>query len=538
MMHALEGLKAPEISARMDLCGATVRHWLKRFNVRGLRGLEEDVRAGRPPTYSAEQRSAVINTALTRPADLGLPFASWTLDRLVARLAEQGIAMRRSRISEIFIQEGLKWRHEETWFGERVDPDFARKRSHGGGRQPGLVGWGCHTPAWRRPMPTDHPATALQVAVRANDTKLFASLELSKSRWLVTVSAPGSEKLSRHTVSGGDGGALLELLGRLRTTAERRAGLAVRVVVIQEAGLDGFWIHRLLEANGIESHVVDPASIAVDRRHRRAKTDAIDGEMLVRTLMAWARGERRVCSMVRPPSPEEEDRRRLTRERGTLLKERTQHTNRIKGLLSGQGITDYDPLRKDRLARLDALTTGDGRPLPDRLKAAIRREIERVDVVVSQMARVERERDALVGMRSDVELETAAAVLARLKGIGTELGSLIWLEALFRGFDNRRQIAAYAGLAPSPWQSGGTDREQGISKSGNRRLRHATIELAWFWLRHQPGSALSVWFRARIGQGRGRIRRIAIVALARKLLVALWRYVAQGVVPPGATFKA
>jgi transposase len=128
VMHALEGLKAPEISARMDLCGATVRHWLKRFNVRGLRGLEEDVRAGRPPTYSAEQRSAVINTALTRPADLGLPFASWTLDRLVAHLAEQGIAMRRSRISEIFIQEGLKWRHEETWFGERVDPDFARKR--------------------------------------------------------------------------------------------------------------------------------------------------------------------------------------------------------------------------------------------------------------------------------------------------------------------------------------------------------------------------------------------------------------------------
>jgi transposase len=128
VLHALEGLKAPKISAHMDLCGATVRHWLKRFNARGLQGLEEDVRSGRPPTYSAEQRSAVINTALTRPADLGLPFASWTLDRLVAYLGEQGIAMRRSRISEIFIQEGLKWRHEETWFGKRVDPDFARKR--------------------------------------------------------------------------------------------------------------------------------------------------------------------------------------------------------------------------------------------------------------------------------------------------------------------------------------------------------------------------------------------------------------------------
>ncbi len=387
-------------------------------------------------------------------------------------------------------------------------------------------------------MTTDHLATALQTVVRVNDTKLFASLELSKSRWLVTVSAPGSEKLSKHVVIGGDGGALLNLLGRLRASAERRGGMAVQVVVIQEAGLDGFWLHRLLEANGIESHVVDPASIAVDRRHRRAKTDVIDGEMLLRTLMAWARGERRVCSMVRPPSPDEEDRRRLTRERGTLLKERTQHTNRIKGLLAGQGIADYDPLRKDRLARLDALRTGDGRPLPERLKAEIRREIERVDLVVSQMAMVERERDALVGMTSDPAPETAAAVLVRLKGIGPELGSLIWLEALYRGFSNRRQIAAYAGLAPSPWQSGGTDREQGISKSGNHRLRHALIELAWFWLRHQPASALSVWFRERVGQGRGRLRRIAIVALARKLLVALWRYATQGVVPQGATFKA
>ena len=387
-------------------------------------------------------------------------------------------------------------------------------------------------------MTTDHLATALQTVVRVNDTKLFASLELSKSRWLVTVSAPGSEKLSKHVVIGGDGGALLNLLGRLRASAERRGGMAVQVVVIQEAGLDGFWLHRLLEANGIESHVVDPASIAVDRRHRRAKTDVIDGEMLLRTLMAWARGERRVCSMVRPPSPDEEDRRRLTRERGTLLKERTQHTNRIKGLLAGQGIADYDPLRKDRLARLDTLRTGDGRPLPERLKAEIRREIERVDLVVSQMAMVERERDALVGMTSDPAPETAAAVRARLKGIGPALGSLIWLEALYRGFSNRRQIAAYAGLAPSPWQSGGTDREQGISKSGNRRLRHALVELAWFWLRHQPASALSVWFRARVGQGRGRIRRIAIVALARKLLVALWRYATQGVVPAGATFKA
>jgi transposase len=387
-------------------------------------------------------------------------------------------------------------------------------------------------------MMSDPPATPTRATGQLDASRLFAALELGKSRWLVTVDAPGSDKLSRHAVAGGDGAALLDLLARLRATAERRIGRPVQVSVIQEAGLDGFWLHRLLEANGIESHVVDPASIAVNRRHRRAKTDAIDGEMLLRTLMAWARGERRVCSMVRPPSPEEEDRRRLTRERATLLKERTQHTNRIKGLLCGQGVVDYDPLRKDRLARLDGLETGDGRPLPERLKAEIRREIERIDLVCSQIAAVERERDALIEATPEAAgPATPAAALSRLKGIGGELGALLWLEALFRRFDNRRQIAAYAGLAPSPWQSGGTEREQGISKSGNRRLRHAMVELAWFWLRHQPETGLSAWFRERVGQGRGRIRRIAIVALARKLLVALWRYATQGVVPQGAAFK-
>ena len=181
-------------------------------------------------------------------------------------------------------------------------------------------------------------ATAVATTARANDITLFASLELSKSKWVVTINSPGSEKFSKHVVEGGDGACLLDLLSRSRAKAEQRYGVQVKAIVIQEAGLDGFWIHRLLLANGIESHVVDAASIAVDRRHRRAKTDAIDGETLLRTLMAWARGERRVCSMVRAPSPEEEDRRRLTRERGTLLKERIQHTNRVKGLLSGQGI--------------------------------------------------------------------------------------------------------------------------------------------------------------------------------------------------------
>jgi transposase len=380
-------------------------------------------------------------------------------------------------------------------------------------------------------------ATVVATAARANDATLFASLELSKSKWVVTINSPGSEKYSRHVVEGGDGAGLLDLLSRSRAKAEQRYGVPVKAVVIQEAGLDGFWIHRLLIANGIESHVVDAASIAVERRHRRAKTDAIDGETLLRTLMAWARGERRVCMMVRAPSPEEEDRRRLTRERGTLLKERIQHTNRVKGLLGGQGIRDYNPLRRDRFERLEGLRTGDGRELPPMLKAEIRRELERLALATAQLAVVERARDALVRAEAE-ERNNPAALLLKFKGIGPEFASLLWLESLFRSFGNRRQVAAYGGLAPSPWQSGGVERDQGISKSGNRRLRKTMIELAWMWLRHQPDSALSRWFHARVGAAKGRVRRIAIVALARKLLVALWRYVTQGVVPEGAVFKA
>jgi transposase len=382
----------------------------------------------------------------------------------------------------------------------------------------------------------DQPSTGAAVRDQANT--LFISLELSKARWMLTVSAPGAEKISRHSVSGGNAEALLEVIARLQASAAKRRSAAVPVVVIQEAGLDGFWIHRLLTGRGITSHVVDPASIAVNRRHRRAKTDALDGETLLRTLMAWSRGERQVCSMVQPPTPEAEDRRRLSRERGRLIKERIQHSNRIKGLLASQGVSAYEPLRQDRRARLDALTTGDGRPIPERLRAEIVREIERLELVLSQLAAVERERDALLAEAAAADRDAVPAALLRLRGIGPELASLLWLEGLFRRFGNRRQLAAYAGLAPSPWQSGGLEREQGIAKSGNPRLRHAMIELAWFWTRHQPGSALSRWFAERVGAARGRVRRIAIVALARKLLVALWRYVTDGIVPQGAVFKA
>jgi transposase len=373
---------------------------------------------------------------------------------------------------------------------------------------------------------TAHPAPA----------PIFASLELSRSRWLVTVMMPGGDKMSKYSVPGGDGGAPLGLLSRRRARAERHAASSVSIVTIQEAGFDGFWIHRLLQANGIESHVVEPASIAVPRRHRRAKTDAIDGEALLRTLMAFKRGEPRVCSMVAPPSPEAEDRRRLSRERRTLVKERIGHINRIKGLLAAQGIADYEPMRPNCRERLEELRTGDGRPLPPRLKAEIGRALERLELLRRQIAAVEAERGALV--QEEAPAQTPAGLLMRLRGIGPEFAAVLWLEGLFRRFENRRQVAAYAGLAPSPWQSGTVRGEQGISKSGNPRLRTTAIELAWLWLRHQPETALSRWFRERVRSDRGRVRRVSIVALARKLPVALWRFVTDGVVPEGATIKA
>jgi transposase len=394
---------------------------------------------------------------------------------------------------------------------------------------------------------TDLPLPA-PTAARSDDSTLFAALELSRKSWLVATNAPGEEKISKRTIAAGDGRLLLDLLAGLRQKAERRIGKPVRVVVIQEAGLDGFWLHRLLEANGLESHVVDPASIAVDRRKRRRKTDALDADALLRTVMAWARGERRVCSMVRPPSPEEEDRRRLSREREALVKERIQHTNRIKGLLAAQGIANFEPLRSDHRAGLDGLTTGDGRPLPPRLTAEIRRQLARLEAVIADLKAVEAQRDALLAgnepSTSAAPTEAAgtapaeATVLSKLKGIGPEFASVLCLELLFRSFSNRREVASYAGLTPSPFKSGGIDREQGISKSGNPRLRKMMLQLAWMWIRYQPGSAISRWFAEFAGTKRGRIRRIGIVAVARKLLVALWRFATQGVVPEGAALKS
>src|SRR5918911_5558118 len=241
------------------------------------------------------------------------------------------------------------------------------------------------------------------IAVRTDLCAIFVSLELSRSTWLITSLSPGGgEKMSKYSVSAGDIDGLFRRFGDLQERARVRTGRSFAVVTIQEAGLDGFWIHRVLEREGIESWVVDPASILTSRRRRRAKTDRIDGETLVRTLLAYKRGEPRVCAMVRAPTPDEEDRRRLCRERRTLVAERVEHVNRIKGLLFAQGISDYEPLARDRRRRLDELATGDGRALPPRLKAQIARELDRLELLLGQLRAVEAERDALLEPTNDV----------------------------------------------------------------------------------------------------------------------------------------
>ena len=376
-------------------------------------------------------------------------------------------------------------------------------------------------------------------AIRTQFGAIFVSLELSRSNWLVTSLSPGKgEKMSKHSITAGDVAGLLKLFADLKRKAMARTGQSYPIITIQEAGLDGFWLHRALQQEGIESHVVDPASIATPRRRRRATTDRLDGETLLRALLAYKRGEPRVCAMVVAPSPEEEDRRRLCRERRTLIDERIAHVNRIKGLLFAQGISGYAPLRRDRRARLEALRTGDGRALPSYLKTQISRELDRLELLLDQIKAVEAEQDALLAAAGKGAGEQAApdpvTMLLALKGMGANFTAVLWSEAFYRQFSNRRQLAAYAGLAPTPWRSGSIEQEQGVSKAGNPRLRSTMIQLAWLWLRHQGQSALARWFKAHSQRG----RKTAIVALARKLLVALWKYVTAGVVIEGAVMKS
>jgi len=377
--------------------------------------------------------------------------------------------------------------------------------------------------------PTDAPAAGEYATA-------YLVFELSKANWKLGIMLPGSPKMSRFTIEGGDVAALTARLATIRAWAGR-CGRPVRILSCYEAGLDGHWLYRWLVGQGVVSHVVDPSSIEVPRRARRAKTDRIDLDKLMRSFLSYLRGEPRVCSMLHVPSVEDEDRKRRTRERKRLLKERTAHTNRIKALLFGQGIRDVMPLKPGFIASLETMRTGDGRALPPLLTAEIVREHERLCLAQKQIVTLEAASKAELQAAAPGSAAATIVQLVDLRSIGVISGQELVNEVFYRSFANRRQVGSYFGLTGTPYDSGGSRREQGISKAGNPRARTLAIELAWLWLRYQPDSELSRWFRQRVGDLKGRIRRITIVAMARKLMVALWRYLTTGVVPTGAVLR-
>lgn len=367
---------------------------------------------------------------------------------------------------------------------------------------------------------------------------MYVAFELGKAKWQLGIVVPGSNKLSKYTSDGGAVGTVQALVDKAKARAQRRAGRPVRVVSCYEAGYDGFWLHRWLQAQQIESRVLDPASVEVNRRSRRAKTDRLDLEKLMRALMRHEDGDRLACKMVHVPTPAQEDERRPSRERQRLIKERTGHVNRLKGLLHGQGIRDLWGRCKDFGAWLTTLRTGDGRPLPGHLGDELKREHARLRLVQEQIDELEAQAAAAPSEAPAQGIARKINQLLELKSLGPVGSQILVSEAFFRDFKNRRQGGSYFGLTGTPYNSGDSRREQGISKAGNARARTVAVQLAWLWRRHQPGSALSRWFEERVGTQKGAGKRIAIVALARKLVVALWRFLQQGLVPEGAVLRA
>ncbi len=384
--------------------------------------------------------------------------------------------------------------------------------------------------------PTGNPT--LSTAALDYDSTMIGAMELTSKKRVFAVQLPGVKKHSRHVLEP-NGPALAELIERLKSRSAAAGKPIARVIMTHEAGRDGFWLARFLERRGVEVHVMQSSSLPVDRRARRAKTDVIDVEMLLRTLMAWLRGEPRVCSMVPVPSEADEEARRAHREREDLIGARRSLLNKIDGILATLGIEGYRALRRDRRVRLADLRQPDGAPLPLAALGRIERLLDRLELVMTQIKGVEKARDAVVAKpAAENDNERMIRDLSGVRGVGVESATLLVREAFCREFANRRSLGAYAGLAGTPFASGGMQREQGIGKDGNHRLRALVVELAWFWLRYQPDSALAQWFRARVGGAKGRVAKIMIVALARKLLIALWRFAKDGVIPEGAAMKA
>lgn len=364
---------------------------------------------------------------------------------------------------------------------------------------------------------------------------IHVALELSASLWLVAVRLPDRTKIRIYRIAAGDTRKLLSLFSALRATASVR-GQSAAIACCFESGRDGFWLHRLLTTQGVDSYVMEPTSILVNRRARRAKTDRLDAEGLLRVLATWLAGDRQVCSMVRVPTPDEEDAKRPHREREHLVQERIRIENRISALLVTQGVRHRPSLRyweRD----LAALRTGDGRDLPMHLRGELNRLRRRLQVTMEQIREVDQERAAALTAAPEDAMSKKIAMLRCVRGIGDNFAAVLVREVFYRTFTNRRQLASYVGLTPMPHQSGAMDRDRHISRAGNPRARTTMVQLAWLWLRYQPGSELAAWFRERVGTLAGRTRRIAIIAMARKLLIALWRYAETGEVPAGVDLR-
>ena len=374
------------------------------------------------------------------------------------------------------------------------------------------------------------PTCQLHATTPLCSSELLVALELSSKTWLVgsTVGLGGS--LRRKTLKAGDVlGLRRELaLAKIKFKLPRDA----QVVCVQEAGRDGFWIHRALESFGVRSLVVDPASIEVDRRQRRAKTDRLDVAKLLKLLARKRLGEAAALREVHVPTPEEEDRRQLHRELETLKQERREHAVRMQSLLATLGLK-MPLLNRCFPQRLAELKQWNGEPVPPGLRDRLLREFARWQLVCAQIAALNRQREDRIGQEQSPEMERVRLLLD-LHGIGKE-GAWVLMHEMFawRQLRNRREVAALAGLAPTPYASGNREREQGISKAGNRRVRTLVLELAWLWVRHQPHSPITRWYEQRFKAGQ-RSRKVGIVAVARKLLITLWRFVTYGEVPEGA----
>lgn len=374
------------------------------------------------------------------------------------------------------------------------------------------------------------------LAALDQDSTLIAVVEMSQSSWLVAGIVPGVE---RHPVKKLEASEtlLLSLLHRWREEAAKAGRTITRIAVAFEAGRDGFWLARWLRARDIEAHVIHATSIAVSREHRRAKTDRLDAGLLKRAFLGWLRGERNHCSMAALPSLEEEDAKRPSRERESLVGERTRIGNRIKSALARLGIRGFKPGLRKAAERLAQLRTPEGTPLPPNTLAELSRDMARLRFINNQIGEIEAARIERLARQPEQASHPMVLLLARVIGVGIETADMLVHEVLSRRLRDRRAVARYGGLTGSPEESGARRREKGLARAGNARVRRGMLQLAWRFLMFQKDSALAQWYRVRTADMRGATRKTMIVALARKLLIALWQLVTTGEVPQGVVLR-